>query len=620
MPLALLATLCLLVCLGVMTASQLAVDRGGALRRWLRLIASTTLRGGVARSLLVLALVPGIALTILLASKQLTDREEHEIALVTEAAESAAIQVEAFLARHTAGIRSAAEAIELDARPSSDRSGQWLLRYHPIYPDFLTMLVADASGQVISASRQEHGQPVIAAFRKHDISDRHYFSNPMTDGRDYVSQAFRGRGLGTDPLIAISSRIDIDGRSYGIVQGSLNLKAFQRLDASYQRLLNARVILADASGSVIYADPATGYEFLESIADAPLGMGQDSAKPTSIADRNSDRTLRVGHKKTPRGWSVSILRPVPTLAETLADVWWVAFAWLGVCALFAVALAVALARRVGVPMQRLVSTLDRYRVDQPSPFRSVAGLPQEYRTIFRHLHRFVVRLAIRHGNLGRALDHAEALQNELRSVLELRDMEIQQRTRELAMANQELEVLSRTDPLTQLFNRRWFETEYERMWRAAVRASEPISVILLDVDFFKRYNDSYGHLAGDEVLKQVARALQECLRRPDDIAVRFGGEEFVVVLGNTGTGGALEMAERLRAAVAALSVEHRHSPLGYVSVTIGLCSTHPGPGEDRDSILRLADTMLYEAKALGRNRIATSELADRSRAPSYAAE
>jgi diguanylate cyclase (GGDEF)-like protein len=203
------------------------------------------------------------------------------------------------------------------------------------------------------------------------------------------------------------------------------------------------------------------------------------------------------------------------------------------------------------------------------------GLPQEYKVIFRHLHKLVVRLAARHRNLARALDHAGALQAELHNVLEQRERQIEQRTMELARANQELEILSRTDALTQLFNRRWFEHEYERMWRTATRDGMPISIVLLDVDFFKRYNDCYGHPAGDEVLRQIARALQTALRRPLDIPARYGGEEFVIVLGDTDVEGALDVAERVRMSIAALNIEHCGSPHGIVTVSIGVCALWP---------------------------------------------
>ncbi len=600
--------LSLLACLGLMTLAQLTVDRRHRSSGWVRSIASSTLRGGVARSVIVLAVAPGLALTLLLASKRLADKEAYESGLLIEAAHGAARQVDVFLARHTAGVRSAAEAIELDNRPSVDRTGQWLLRYHPIYPDFLTMLVSDTTGTVVTASRREGESFVIADVGKRDVSDRHYFLHPRSDGRDYVSPAFRGRGLGTDPLVAISSRINIAGRPYGIVEGSLNLSAFQRLDTSYRQLLNAHMVIADASGVVIYADPDTGYSVLESLASQPVAKARHTTEIMNVADRNDGSALLVAHAATERGWSIFILRAKPTLAQTLESVWWVALGWLGACALAAIALAWSLVRRVGVPLQRLTVALNRYQSDQRSPFRSLAGLPAEYITIFRHLHSFIVRLASRHRQLVRALAHAEALQDKLRGVIGAREQEIAQRTRELAVANQELQLLSQTDPLTRLFNRRWLEREYERMWRVAAREREHLSVVLIDVDFFKRYNDSYGHPAGDEVLKRVASALQTSLHRPEDFAARYGGEEFMIVLGNTSIDGACEVAERIRDAVIALNVAHRDSPHRVVTVSVGVCDALPGPGVDPDAALRLADDMLYEAKALGRNRIAAAQL------------
>ena len=167
-----------------------------------------------------------------------------------------------------------------------------------------------------------------------------------------------------------------------------------------------------------------------------------------------------------------------------------------------------------------------------------------------------------------------------------------------------LEELSMRDGLTGIPNRRRFDECLDRAWRHALRCAAPLSLIMADIDDFKAYNDAYGHVAGDECLRAVASTLCGALRRPGDLAARFGGEEFCVVLENTALSGALHMAERIRAAVSALGLAHKDSRAAdIVTVSLGAASTTPKAGHSPQQLLRVADAMLYAAKQAGRNRI-----------------
>lgn len=171
--------------------------------------------------------------------------------------------------------------------------------------------------------------------------------------------------------------------------------------------------------------------------------------------------------------------------------------------------------------------------------------------------------------------------------------------------NQELTVLATRDGLTGIANRRHFEETLRLELRRATRTGAPVSLLLIDVDFFKKYNDRYGHVAGDTCLRQVAAALRDGLGRPTDQVARYGGEEFAVVLPGTGPVGARYVAERLRLAVMELGIEHPDNPAGIATISAGAASFHPGPGEagDPDLFVSRADALLYRAKADGRNRV-----------------
>ena len=167
--------------------------------------------------------------------------------------------------------------------------------------------------------------------------------------------------------------------------------------------------------------------------------------------------------------------------------------------------------------------------------------------------------------------------------------------------------LAATDGMTGLANRRQFDQTLEAEWSRAQRTGTSVALLMIDNDFFKLYNDSYGHLQGDEALKAVATALRDTIRRPADLVARFGGEEFAILLPGTDLGGALEVAETVRAAVSRLGWAHAGSPFGRLTVSIGLAACQPEPGREALSLVQAADFALYEAKERGRNQVATGE-------------
>jgi diguanylate cyclase (GGDEF)-like protein len=172
----------------------------------------------------------------------------------------------------------------------------------------------------------------------------------------------------------------------------------------------------------------------------------------------------------------------------------------------------------------------------------------------------------------------------------------------LEIANIELQRLATIDGLTQVANRRQFEEYLAQEWLRLAREQLPLSLILCDLDFFKSYNDTYGHRAGDKCLSLVATALKETIKRPADLIARYGGEEFAVILPNTDTPGSAHVAEKLCSAIRQLSIPHRHSQVSsYVTLSAGVATEIPQPGSNVETLVTAADVALYQAKAKGRN-------------------
>lgn len=186
----------------------------------------------------------------------------------------------------------------------------------------------------------------------------------------------------------------------------------------------------------------------------------------------------------------------------------------------------------------------------------------------------------------------------------LNDAHISAQKKALIESNERLQRLSFIDPLTNLANRRFLDMSITREWKMHARSGFTMSVLMIDIDWFKSFNDSYGHLSGDNCLRRVAAALEETVRRPTDLVTRYGGEEFLVLLPMTNREGALCIATRMMNAVSELDVSHRGSPLGTVTVSIGISSCLPDHVRCFDDLLHSADTALYKAKSSGKNRIA----------------
>jgi diguanylate cyclase (GGDEF)-like protein len=193
---------------------------------------------------------------------------------------------------------------------------------------------------------------------------------------------------------------------------------------------------------------------------------------------------------------------------------------------------------------------------------------------------------------------------ELREANQALEARVEERTRELALANAQLQRMAMEDGLTRLANRRHFDAVLDQEIRRAQRAGGSLALLLGDVDFFKRYNDHYGHLAGDGCLQAVGEVMRELFRRAEELPARYGGEEFAVILPGLGPEQALQCAEALRQAVEGCGIEHAKSDAGpVVTLSLGVISARVTPATTPEWFISQADEGLYRSKAGGRNRV-----------------
>jgi diguanylate cyclase (GGDEF)-like protein len=180
--------------------------------------------------------------------------------------------------------------------------------------------------------------------------------------------------------------------------------------------------------------------------------------------------------------------------------------------------------------------------------------------------------------------------------------------RQLEHTNQVLQRLASLDGLTQIANRRFFDEYLEQEWRRMMREQGTLSIILFDIDFFKTYNDTYGHQAGDDCLQQIARAAVQAVKHSANLVARYGGEEFAVVLPNTELPEAFQVAENIRSAVKALAISHANSSVSqFVTLTLGIATSLLGEYSSPVELIAAADQDLYRAKAAGRDRVSIAD-------------
>ncbi|MDD4363483.1 MAG: GGDEF domain-containing protein [Atribacterota bacterium] len=239
--------------------------------------------------------------------------------------------------------------------------------------------------------------------------------------------------------------------------------------------------------------------------------------------------------------------------------------------------------------------------------KRVVYFTEEYvnRTIF---YFFITILAVILLFTILVINRVKRLNTKLEQEVKKRTRELNDTNKKLQKANEQLKKFSMVDGLTNIPNRRYFDRALQKTWNISKREKMPLALIMLDIDYFKNYNDTYGHLAGDQSLIKVANVIKNNLKRPGDFVARFGGEEFVVLLFNTTEDGALAIAENLRSGVESLDIKNEGSIQKVITISLGISVTIPGNILNPENLIEAADQAMYQAKKEGRNRVVVSSL------------
>lgn len=489
------------------------------------------------------------------------------------------------LTRHRAAIAVLADALG----QSSELDPELVRRFHSNFPSCLTMLIADAKGTVIFRSGSGRTGANAPTQARMDVSDREYFKGAVATGAPFISNAFRGRGLGTDILVGISAPI---AGERGVIQCSLAVADNSQrlgeleLDARYEMLM------LDAASRVVYAHPAWNATSLEDGFAVPMVSLVSALDATKVVGLEGQSPSHLAVAK-PASHGRMILLRLP-LTELRDQIWrelrWLV-ASLGIAGFLAFAIGFQYARRIAEPMVRLSRVLANLDPAQTIPDVRISSVAAtEMRGIYLGFHRLSRR--------------TRELVSRLDSTIVAREETITERTAELVERNAELVRLSRTDPLTGVSNRRAFDHELDSVWQTLRRVGRPVGMVIMDIDYFKAYNDQYGHPAGDAVLRSVASAISSVAQRSSDAVSRMGGEEFGILLAVTDLAGALRVAEDARQAIRSLAIPHQGSPAGIVTASFGIAVMVPGvDAMDPAELVAASDQALYRSKQAGRDRV-----------------
>jgi diguanylate cyclase (GGDEF)-like protein len=444
------------------------------------------------------------------------------------------------------------------------------------FPGFVSMLLANAEGRIL------HGVPA-SHFRvltenpgtPPDINDRPYFYEPKANGLGYVSSAFRGRGFGTQPILAISEPFMVNGEFQGLVEGSLDVPELVRLvrrtdiDPDYQS-----VVVTDDQNQVLFASDELRLRTLSHFEPSLLpNLYTQNLPLTRIEQKDLLFTQRVNTY----GWNLYVFSSPNLITQLFLNNLVILSVFLTLIAVLFAFVTHRFAQDLNRPLEQLAEQL-RDNTDSPLSFAS-DGMTREVRTIAENL-TAARKLMV---NFNRQLQK-----------------QVEEKTRDLEQLNMRLQKLAREDGLTELLNRRTFDDLAERRYHEAMATREPIALILMDIDYFKRINDTMGHPAGDECIRCVGQLLKEHFERRGCLCARYGGEEFAVFV--SGIDDVRKLVEDFQASLATYcQINGQVIPM---TISMGIAEVrHNYSGGSFRNLVAEADKLLYQSKDTGRNRI-----------------
>ncbi|WP_293634915.1 sensor domain-containing diguanylate cyclase [Shewanella sp. CG12_big_fil_rev_8_21_14_0_65_47_15] len=462
---------------------------------------------------------------------------------------------------------------------------------------FSTLFIANEKGEITAASPPEKLQYLNQQFPKFTINNRDYFTQSFDYHNTYVSPAFIGQSLGNEIVIVISAPI-LKGHTnipIGIVGGSLDLSYFSSIDKQNRHHQTQSIVLLDDKNNIVYASERLGLKPL-----TPFTYTTGSAEYNTRLNLMNIKQINAKipeyiytHNTLNNGWQIYVVEPFLPLLKLAQKQYANTMILLLIGMFIAILVAKAISRLTTTPLALLAQHFNQAKDGKMNGEKFEHPLfgkstPKEIYSLYKSL---------------------EANQQALLSYQSELEEKVQQRTIDLEIANQKLQEMAERDPLTNLYNRRYTEQQFLSIQELCERAENAIAVVLLDLDFFKKVNDTYGHLAGDECLRVMAQVLSSHFKRDVDLLCRYGGEEFVLVLPMCNALNVEEHLNQFRERLAKQIITDPATQKSFsVTVSIGALIADASYNASLDVWLKQADENLYRAKDRGRNCIVCTHI------------
>ena len=492
------------------------------------------------------------------------------------------------------------------------------------YPDYAWIGLTNAQGQVVvSTNRILEGK---------DVSERSWFQEGKENitvqdvhEAELLANIVPYPGAEDEPLrfVDISAPVySPDGDLIGVLGGHLYwewvAKVRDLLVQPIEDYGQVGVLIVSSSGQVLLAPVSEEQEVYSNLANlTSFKLAQQGKIGYRVETGTNGISYLVGYAPTKGyrnypglGWVVLVRQPTAiafaearTLQQSILE-------WGMVLGITSVLIAWWIAGRLSKPIVAIATAADRIRFgDERTKIPALSGadevgmLSRSISDLVNTLHQQQQSLATLNAELERRVTQRTATLKRLNEQLR-REIKIRKQAEvALSQVNRELKRLTLVDSLTQVANRRCFEEYIHQEWRRLSRQSCPLSLVLCDIDFFKAYNDTYGHQAGDECLQKVASAIRSTIKRPADLVARYGGEEFVIILPHTDQNGTIHVVKEIQTAVKALEITHRGSAVSNcVTLSLGIATVVPDGSSAPATLIARADQRLYQAKEQGRDR------------------
>ncbi|KIO34962.1 sensor domain-containing diguanylate cyclase [Shewanella sp. cp20] len=498
---------------------------------------------------------------------------------------------ESFIQGHISAIDNAARWLSL----SNYDSAQWqslLSKLHQSYPFFISMLIADDEALISAASPISRLDKDVVKNKDLSIRDRHYFQEAFYNQLTFISPAFLGRGFGSDPIVAISAPIyskDNHVTPIGIIEGSLNLNKFASIDERNREYHEQAMVLTDENDLVIYASDSLQLAPLTPLKVATSGQRYRTSLNMINFRKLDSLSPEFAYTKyvLKNGWSLYVVMPFEPLIKQVEQQYLTTFSLLFVAFIITILLIKVISYRLTQPLETIAKKFSQWGMTQHQDEVMSDTIPKEIYALSSSIQKSKQELI--------------SYQLELEEKVALRTVELED-------ANLKLQALAERDELTHLYNRRYVENHFANIHDMCKRSYAALAFCIIDIDHFKKINDTYGHQMGDKALVALAELMQQFFKRDTDIVSRYGGEEFLLVLPQCNALQVEQHLNQFREQVAAYQIEVPGQRAIGMTISIGAVISNAGYMSDIDHWFKMADLNLYEAKENGRNRVVCSLL------------